>query len=83
MSGCFINLRLGVGFKTFLSGYVKYNLQIPRISSDRVALVVDDHTPFSKEVLLTIGTKMEDTILEASKEGEIEMLGSVWKIVKI
>ena len=39
-------------------------------------------TEFSKEVPLTIGTKTEDTILEALKEGEIEMLDSVWKRVK-
>ena len=65
-------------------GYVEYNLQIPGISynSDRVTLVAEDNTPFSKEVPLTIGTKTEDTILEALKEGEIEMLDSVWKRVK-
>ena len=32
LSDCFINLRLAAGFKTTLSGYVEYNLQIPRIS---------------------------------------------------
>ena len=37
---------------------------------------------FIKEVPLTIGTKTEDTILEALKEGEIEMLDSVCKRVK-
>ena len=85
LSNHFINLRLAAGFKTTLSSYVKYNLQIPGISSynsDRVALVAEDHTPFSREVLLTIGTKTEDTILEALKEGEMEMLDSVWKRVK-
>ena len=85
LSDRFVNLRLAAGFKTTLSAYVKYNLQIPRISSynsDRGALVAEDHTPFSKEVLLTIGTKTEDTILEALKEGKIEMLHSVWKRVK-
>ena len=85
LSDCFINLRLAAGFKTTLSGYVKYNLQIPGISSydsDRVALVAEDNTPFSKEVPLTIGMKTEDTILEALKEGKIEMLDSVWKRVK-
>ena len=62
-----------------------YNLQIPGITSynsDRVALVAEDHTPFSREVPLTIGTNTEDTILEALKEGEIEMLDSIWKRVK-
>ena len=85
LSDHFINLRLAAGFKTTLSGYIEYNLQIPGISSynsNQVALVAEDNTPFSKEVPLTIGTKTEDTILEALKEGEIEMLDSVWKRVK-
>ena len=85
LSDRFINLRLAAGFKTTLSGYVEYNLQIPWISSynsDRVALVVEDNTLFSKEVPLTIGTKTEGTILEALKEGEIKMLDIVWKRVK-
>ena len=44
--------------------------------------MAEDNTRFSKEVPLTIGTKTEDTILEVLKEGEIEMLDSVWKRVK-
>ena len=44
--------------------------------------MAEDHTPFSREVPLTIGMKMEDTILEELKEGEIEMLDCVWKRVK-
>ena len=85
LSDRFINLRLAAGFKTTLSSYVEYNLQIPGISSynsNRVALVAEDHTPFSREVPFTIGTKTEDNILEALKEGEIEMLDSFWKRVK-
>ena len=85
LSDHFVNLRLAAGFKTTLSGYIEYNLKIPRIlsfDSDRVALVAEDNTPFSKELLLTIGTKTKDTILEALKEGEMEMLDSVWKRVK-
>ena len=85
LSDHFVNLRSAARFKTTLSGYVEYNLQIPGISSydsDQVALMAEDNTPFSKEVPLTIGMKTEDTILEALKEGEIEMLDSVWKRVK-
>ena len=85
LSDCFINLILVARFKTTLSGYVEYNFQIPGISSynsDQVALVAEDNTPFSREVPLTIGTKTEDTILEALKEGGIEMLDSIWKRVK-
>ena len=47
-----------------------------------MALVAEDNTPFSKEVPLTIVMKTEDTIQEALKEGEIEMLDSVCKRVK-
>ena len=85
LSDCFINLRLAARFKMNLYGYIEYNLQIPGISSynsNRVALVAEDHTPFSREVPLTIGMKTEDTILEALKEGGIKMLDSVWKRVK-
>ena len=39
--------------------------------------MAEDNTPFSREVPLTIGTKTEETILEALKEGEIKMLDSV------
>ena len=80
LSDHFINLRLAARFKTTLSGYVKYNLQIPGISSfdfNQVALVAEDNTPFSKEVPLIIGTKTEDTVLESLKEGETEMLDNV------
>ena len=43
--------------------------------------MAEDNTPFNREVPLTIGTKIEDTILEALKEGEIEMLDSIWKSI--
>ena len=57
LSDRFVNIRLAAGFKTTLSGYVEYNLQIPGIPSynlDQVALVAEDDTPFSREVPLTI-----------------------------
>ena len=53
LSDCFINLRLAAGFKTILSVYIEYNLQILGISSYdsyQVAFVTEDNTPFSKEV---------------------------------
>ena len=86
LSNCFVNLRLAVGFKTTMSGYIEYNLQIPGISlynSDQVALVAEDNTEFGQEVPLTIGMKTEDTILEAPKKGELEMLDSIWKRVRM
>ena len=47
--------------------------------SDRVTLLAKDDTQFSKEVPLTIGMKTEDSIFEAMKEGEIDMLDNIWK----
>ena len=38
--------------------------------------------PSARQFPPNIGTKTEDTILEALKEGEIQMLDSVWKKVK-
>ena len=63
LSDHFMNLRLAARFKTSLSSYVKYNLQILGISSynsDQVTLVAEDNTTFSREVPLTTGTKTED-----------------------
>ena len=80
-----MNLKLTAGFRTSASGYVEYNLCVPGVSSyesDRVALVTEDNTQFGQEVPLLIGTKTEDTILEAMKEEEIELLDSIWKQVK-
>ena len=85
LSDHFVRLNLVARFRTSVVGYVEYNLQIQGISlyeSDRVALVARDEMEYGKEVPLTIGTKTEDTILEALKEGEMEMLDSVWKRVK-
>ena len=44
--------------------------------------MTEDNTQFGQEVPLLIGTKTDDTILEAMKEGEIELLDNIWKQVK-
>ena len=85
LSDCFVNLKLAAGFRTTALGYIEYNLHVPGVSSydsDRVALVTEDNTQSGQEIPLLIGTKTEDTILEAMKEGEIELLDSIWKWVK-
>ena len=77
-----MNLNLALGYSSTVTGYVKYNLCIRGISSydsGWVALIAKDDTQFSKEVPLTIGTKTEDSIFEAMKEGEIDMLYNIWK----
>ena len=82
LSDRYVNLNLALGYSSPVTGYVKYNLRMRRISSydsDRVTLLAKDNTQFLKEVPLTIGTKTEDSIFEAMKEGEIDMLDNVWK----
>ena len=61
------------------------NLCVKRISSydsNRVALITREDTQFSREVPLAIGTKTKDSIFEAMKEGEMDMLDNIWKLVK-
>ena len=82
LSEHFVNLKLAAGFRTTVPGYIEYNLQVPGVSSydsDQVALVAEDNTQFDREVPHLIGTKTEDTIPEAMKEGKIELLDSIWK----
>ena len=72
LSDQYVNLNLALGYSSTVTGYVEYNLCVKGISSynsDHVALIAKD-TQFSKEVLLTIGTKTEDSIFKAMKEGD-------------
>ena len=77
-----MNLNLALGYSSTVMGYVEYNLRMRGISSydsDWVTLIAKGNTQFLKEVPLTIGTKTEDSIFEAMKEGEIDMLDNIWK----
>ena len=85
LSDQYVNLNLALGYGSPVTGFVGYNLWVRGVSSydsDQVALLAKDNTQFSKEVPLTIGTKTEDSIFKAMKEGEIDMLDNVWKQVK-
>ena len=82
LSDGYVNLNLALGYSSPVTGYVEYNLHMRGISScdsNWVTLLAKDDTQFSKEVPLTIGMKTEDSIFEAMKEGEIDMLDNVWK----
>ena len=82
LSDRYVNLNLALGYSSTVTGYVKYNLcwrGISSYDSDWVTLIAKDDTQFSKEVPLTIGMKTEDSIFEAMKEGEIDMLENIWK----
>ena len=85
LSDQYVNLNLALGYSSPVTGFVEYNLWVKGVSSydsDRVALLAKGDTQLSKEVPLTIGTKTEDSIFKAMKEGEVDMLDNVWKQVK-
>ena len=85
LSDRYVNLNLALGYSSPVTGYVEYNKCMRGVSSyesDWVVLMAKDDTQFWKEVPLTIGTKTEDSIFEAMKEGEIDMLDNIWKQVK-
>ena len=80
LSDRYVNLNLALGYNSPVTGYVEYSLHMRGISSydsDWVTLIAKDDTQFSKEVPLTIGMKTEDSIFEAMKEGEIDMLENI------
>ena len=49
---------------------------------DRLALLAEDDSNYSKRVPVALGTKMLDSIMYAMKEGEIELLDEVWRQMK-
>ena len=82
LSDQYVKLNLVLGYSSIVTRYVEYNLCVRGISSydsDWVTIIAKDDTQFSKEVPLTIGTKTEDSIFKAMKEGEIDMLDNIWK----
>ena len=85
LSDRYVNLNLALGYGSMVTRYVEYNLRVKGISSydpDHVTLIAKEDTQFTKEVPLTIGMKTEDSIFEAMKEGEMDLLDNVWKWVK-
>ena len=85
LSDRYVNLNLALVYSSTVTRYVEYNLHVRGISSydsDHVSLIAKEDTQFLKEVPLTIGMKTEDSIFEARKEGEIDLLDNIWKQVK-
>ena len=50
---------------------------------DRLALLAEDDSSYSKRVSVALGTKMLDSIMYTMKEGKIELLDKVWRQTKI
>ena len=80
-----ITLSLAAGQYSEAVGYTEFNLTVPRVSDydmDRLALLAEDDSSYSKRMSVVLGTKMLDSIMYAIKEGEIELLDEVWRWMK-
>ena len=49
---------------------------------DRLALLAEDDSNYSKRVPVALGTKTLDSIMYAMKEGGIELLDKLWRQMK-
>ena len=77
-----VTMSLAAGQYSEAVGYTEFNLKIPGVSNydmNRLALLAEDDSNYSKKVPLALGTKMLDSIMYAMKEGEIELLDEVWR----
>ena len=60
--------------------YTEFNLKVSRVSDynmDRLALLVEDDSNYSRRVAVVLGTNTLDSVMYAMKEGEIELLDEV------
>ena len=65
--------------------YTEFNLKVPGVSDydmDRLALLAEDDSNYSKRVTVALGTKTLVSIMYTMKEGEIELLDEVWRQTK-
>ena len=77
-----VTMSLAAGQYSEAFGYTEFNLKVPGVSGydmDRLALLSEDDSNYSKRVPVALGTKTLDSIMYAMKEGEIELLDEVWK----
>ena len=62
--------------------YTEFNLKVPGVSNydmDRLALLAEDDSSYSKRVPVALGTKTLNSIMYAMKEGKIKLLDEVWR----
>ena len=77
-----VTMSLAAGQYSEAVGYTELNLKVPRVSGydmDRLALLSEDDSNYSKRVPVVLGTKTLDSLMYAMKEGKIELLDKVWK----
>ena len=82
ITGKHVTISLAAGQYSEAVRYTEFNLKVPGVSGydmDRLALLSEDDSNYSKRVPVALGTKTLDSIMYAMKEGEIELLDEVWK----
>ena len=80
-----VTMSLAAGQYSEAVGYTEFNLKVSGVSGydmDRLALLLEDDSNYSKRVPVVLGTKTLDSIMYAMKEGKIELLDEVWKQTK-
>ena len=78
-----VTMSLGAGQYLEAVRYTEFNLKISDYNMDRLVLLAEDDSSYSKRVSVALGTKTLDSIMYAMKEGEIELLDEVWRQIKI
>ena len=80
-----VTMSLAAGQYSEAIGYTEFNLKVPGVSDydmDRLAILAEDDSNYSKRVPVALGTKTLDSVMYAMKEGKIELLDEVWKQTK-
>ena len=80
-----VTMTLAAGQYSEVVRYTEFNLKVPRVfdyNMDRLALLAEDDSSYSKRVPVALETKMLDYIMYAMKEGKIELLDEVWRWTK-
>ena len=75
-----VTISLAVGQYLEAVRYTEFNLKVSRVSDynmDRLALLAEDDSNYSRRVAVVLGTKTLDSVMYAMKEGEIELLDEV------
>ena len=80
-----VTMSIAAGQYSEAVRYTEFNLKVPRVSNydmDRLALLAEDDSSYSKRALVALGTKTLDSIMYTLKEGKIELLDEVWRQMK-
>ena len=77
-----VTMNLAAGQYSEAVGYTVFILKVSRVSDynmDRLALLAEDDSNYSKRVPVALGTKTLDSVMYTMKEGEIKLLDEVWR----